>query len=716
VPKNSLKLLTLAICALSFGVNAQNSTVLEQVTIEAQNKDGGREQGYLSKKTKGVGLWDGRNLQDTPYAISVVSDELIENTNAKDMNQIFKMNPVTQETHSIASNATGGAWVTMRGLQISNPVINGIPYVDRVGSVPAMFELERVEIISGATGFLYGGGRVGGAVNYITKKPTPENLRTLSFGNYGGSNNMLHLDLGGQFNQAKTIGYRINGVLQNGRDARRDKKDKQNLSAVIDFNPSDELSTNVRYSYANNEQTGPTILWRDFDRAALSKKVKRNRTFAPNWLIQEFTAHKLENSVNWQLRDNLTLRTNLMQERIVRSYGDARFYFENDKVLGSNGKNSWLGKYSLTYQTKTGGSIFLDWNLETFSVAHKITAGYLYSNNLNENRNSKLANNDPEYQIQKDITLEEYQNWAKPSTWGKKAYLKDRVKSTKADMRNILLGDDLVFNDNWQALIGVNYASIMDYSYTTKVKYNKGRITPTASLLFKPSAELTTYLTYIESLEKGIIVGNTYLNEGEVFKPYVSKQYELGAKYLWQESLSINAALFRLEKANSYSLETLPLPTFTYDGRQIHQGLELSISGKLSDNLSLLAGSTWLDLEVTKTNDKNLAGKKPEGVASRMHKVYGEYSVPSLPKLKISAGAYYTGKKQASYAANYVRNKIVPSYTLFDAGMRYETSFGNKNVTSFNLNLQNITDKIYWGGTSTLGDPRTLTFSVKTNF
>ena len=41
-------------------------------------------------------------------------------------------------------------------------------------STPMMQDIERVEIINGATGFLYGGGRVGGAVNYITKKPNEE--------------------------------------------------------------------------------------------------------------------------------------------------------------------------------------------------------------------------------------------------------------------------------------------------------------------------------------------------------------------------------------------------------------------------------------------------------------------------------------------------------------------------------------------------------------
>jgi len=717
INSNKLYKLTLAIVGCLFAMQSHAQTTLTEIDIKATTDDkAGADVGYRAKNIKGIGVWGEKSLQDTPYSINVISDDLIDNANAKDMNQIFKMNPTTQETSSIASNATGGYYATMRGFSVNVPIINGIPYTDRVGSVPAMNELERVEIISGATGFLYGGGRVGGAVNYITKKPTLESLRAIKVGNFGGSNNYVQLDLGGQFNDAKTFGYRVNTMLQDGKNARKDTRNLQSINVVIDYNPTDTLSLDASYGFKNSENTGPTILWRDFDRKALTKKVKSNRTFTPSWLKQEFTAHKVEQSLKWQINDDLKLRTNIMHEQLVRSYGDARFYFENDKVLGSNDKKSWFGKYSLTYQTKTGGGIFLDYAFATADINHKLTTGYLFTTNLTESKSSKLASGDPNYQMQKDITLDEWTNWAKPSTWGKKEYLKPRVKSSKSNFKNILIGDDITFNDQWQALVGINYASAMDHSYTKNTHYNKGKFTPTLSLIYKPISELTTYATYIESLEKGTIVSKDYLNEGEVFKPYTSKQYELGTKYVFNDVLAINGALFRLEKANSYSVETLPLPTYTYDGEQIHQGLELSIQGKATDNLTLVAGGTYLDTEVTKTSTKYLKGNKVAGVAHNMYKAYGEYQVPGIEGLVITGGAYYTGSKKSTYDPKYKISNDIAAYTLFDASVRYSTSFGNSNPFTFNLAAQNISDKVYWGSSNTFGDPRTITFSVKTNF
>ncbi|WP_268876318.1 TonB-dependent receptor domain-containing protein, partial [Aliarcobacter vitoriensis] len=84
----------------------------------------------------------------------------------------------------------------------------------------------------------------------------------------------------------------------------------------------------------------------------------------------------------------------------------------------------------------------------------------------------------------------------------------------------------IVFNDQWSALVGVNYATIVNTSYSNGVqssKYDVSELTPTLSLLYKPFYNLTTYATYIESLEAGTIVGNTYVNENEILDPYKSK-------------------------------------------------------------------------------------------------------------------------------------------------------------------------------------------------
>ena len=73
-----------------------NATQLPLITVNAE-KDGSAKDGYLVKKITGVGLWGERDLQDTPYSMTVISQDLIENVQANDMAPIFKMNPITQD-------------------------------------------------------------------------------------------------------------------------------------------------------------------------------------------------------------------------------------------------------------------------------------------------------------------------------------------------------------------------------------------------------------------------------------------------------------------------------------------------------------------------------------------------------------------------------------------------------------------------------------------
>ncbi|KXK50275.1 MAG: TonB-dependent receptor protein, partial [Nitrosomonas europaea] len=80
-------------------------------TAAASLKQGTAEEGYRVSNISGIGLWGERSLRDTPYSISVVPSDLIENVNAQNMGQIFKMNPLTQEPN--IQNFTGVPFVTI---------------------------------------------------------------------------------------------------------------------------------------------------------------------------------------------------------------------------------------------------------------------------------------------------------------------------------------------------------------------------------------------------------------------------------------------------------------------------------------------------------------------------------------------------------------------------------------------------------------------------
>lgn len=79
-------------------------------------------------------------------------------------------------------------------------------------------------------------------------------------------------------------------------------------------------------------------------------------------------------------------------------------------------------------------------------------------------------------------------------------------------------------------------------------EYDKnGVLTPTLALMYNITPRTMAYASYIESLEAGSVVGNTYTNAGTLLDPLKSKQYEFGLK-TEQDDWAATAALFRIEK------------------------------------------------------------------------------------------------------------------------------------------------------------------------
>ncbi|RBQ32240.1 TonB-dependent siderophore receptor [Arcobacter sp. FW59] len=682
--------------------NFGNTTVLDEISVSSSNyKNGSADSGYLTENITGVGLWGKRSLQDTPYSISIISKDLIENVQANDMSPIFKINPITQHNGDVAN---GIHRPIIRGFGVENAVVNGMP-IANFYSFTTMEDLERVETISGATGFLYGGGRVGGAVNYVMKKPTLENQRSIRIGNYGGEQYYGHIDLSGQIDDKNIFGYRINSLYQDGDSVADVGKEQKFVSLAFDYKPTDNFTMDLNYAHRDLKQKNikPSI---SVSANNVRPILDVSKGYSADWTSGYEKNDRVMTSLKWDINDIFTLRSSLLYEKA--DLGNARqqvIFTRNDglydglNIKDTAGKNQEFESYA--------GNIYLDSKFETFGLNNLLTFGYSesYYKYLNMQTDAVL-------EFFSGVELNKIKNMSIPS--GNISEF-GFIPMQKTQYRNILIGDDIVFNDQWSALIGANYATLINTNYSSGVKqptYDESKLTPTLSLMYKPFEDLTTYITYIESFERGSLVGTDYQNEGETLAPYKSTQYEVGAKYNLNESVLLTGSLFRIEKANNYADNTTtPKPTLTQDGEAIHQGLELTVSGKITDNLTLFGGGTWMDLSVEKATNKDIEGKKPTNAATKMAKLYAEYDIPFVSGLTVTGGAYYTGER---YGDELNTDKI-PSYTLYDAGLRYKTKL-DKYPTTFLLNVSNLTGEDYWASSSSLGDPRTVAFSMKLEF
>jgi len=134
-------------------------------------------------------------LQNVPIAVAVLSGETISNTGAFNVNRLQTLQPALQFYSSNPRNSA----INIRGLGAPFGLTNdGIEqgvglyidqvYIGRVGASTFDFvDVERVEVLRGPQGTLYGKNTTAGAVNITTKKPSfePEATFEISTGNYG---------------------------------------------------------------------------------------------------------------------------------------------------------------------------------------------------------------------------------------------------------------------------------------------------------------------------------------------------------------------------------------------------------------------------------------------------------------------------------------------------------------------------------------------------
>jgi len=697
-------------------VGGQAETTLPAVRVIASSngsEQGSTAGGFLSKAAPTVGPWEGRSLQEAPYSISVMTSEQASATIARDFDQLYKMNPVVQA--NAPTTIFGYPSVKIRGFDHSTGIVDGVRLSSYTYGLSTE-ETERVEVMNGLSGFLYGAGNVGGVANYVLKRPTYERLATVTVGNYGGTQWFSHVDLGNRIDDDGRFAYRLNAVYSDGDTAKDDQQlRKWLISGALDFNVTDKLLLQLEAAHTYWRLDRVDTRFYTSGISGWPAAFDNKKTYTPDWTFNETESDRIGTNLRYSINDALTLRAAYLYKK------DRREYSILYPIYTNTGWTMYTPSKTAPYDTISQGAYtYLDAAFTTGSVSHKLTIGGSWDTYREEKHVTSSAiattSSGTAYPTPTNLTTDQLHDLASPTF---SANYGPRYKSSQSINKNVVIGDDIHFSEQWSALVGFNHATLETRSYSTSgqlsSRYKDSALTPTLSLIYKPLQPLTTYLSYMESLEAGGVVPNDptlYNNPGEILDAIISKQYEIGAKYALAPDLLLTSALFRIEKANTYN-ETGSdgKTTINQDGLQIHQGLELTLAGKLTERLNLSAGGTIMDLGIEKATNPALKGKKPVGSSPVLAKLSLQYAVPGLEGLVLSGGAYYASEK---YQDSANQNKIA-GYTVFDAGASYRTRLAGK-TTTFNLYVSNLTDKDYWSSSSQLGLPRSVAFSVKSEF
>jgi len=241
----------------AIAADAAADSELDEVVVTAQNR--------------------AQDVNDVPIAIDVVSAEALRDAGFSGMNDISKIAPVVQ-----LNQDQGTVKVTVRGVgttsndeaQDTSVVVNvDGEYINRPNVMGvALFDMQRVEVLRGPQGTLYGRNSTGGAINFITRKPGNELAAnaSVSYGNYDA----LHVDAGLDIPMGDLAAIRL-AVFKDKRDGyvkhsafpgggpnpaghpggRSDDNDAQGARLSAHIDASDALSFDLAAEMARREFT-----------------------------------------------------------------------------------------------------------------------------------------------------------------------------------------------------------------------------------------------------------------------------------------------------------------------------------------------------------------------------------------------------------------------------------------------------------------------------
>jgi iron complex outermembrane receptor protein len=219
----------------------------------------------------------------------------------------------------------------------------------------------------------------------------------------------------------------------------------------------------------------------------------------------------------------------------------------------------------------------------------------------------------------------------------------------------------------------------------TTLKQTPSKFTGRVGLTYLSEMGLAPYASYSTSFLP--VSGTTFA--AQPFKPTEGKQIEGGVKFQPKGSNSfVTADVFQITQTNV----AVPDPNHQFfnvqEGEIRSRGYEVEAVGNLVSTLNFNAAYSHLDQKFTRTTDPAALGKRPPLAPDSLFSLAGEYTVPNGPLtgFGFGAGMRFVGKR-AGDSANTIE---VPSYSLFDASVRYLW-----HNAEFQVSGTNLADKTY---------------------
>lgn len=627
-------------------------------------------------------------LGDMSRSIQVFNEKVISDLQPQSIEEI-----VTLSSNTSYNGDSSGRGETYNVRGFDAPIFKDGIRFDGIPA-PEMYDLQSVEILKGPDSIQFGQGNPGGLINYVKKKPKMENHREIEIEANTNPGYQLKTDIGGLINENGSLRYRLIGVYKDDSTIKDFNTDYERIylapSFVYDFN--DNHSIKIWGEYLDEEEPREWGSLIDNNGKVLidPKTVIGHPDNFTKKDQKNFSLELDSNFKNW--------KTNFTYTRLDYSYdnGNDAIPISADPVAGTVTRAfaTQISKNKVDNFKFTANNEFY-----LADIKNRITLGYDYRRIKTDfegvffpRANLVLDAHNPVY----EASLPTIADYPGAFSYGGPT----ASKQSGVFIQNYMnLTDSLI----------LSYA--LRYS---KFKPDDGQkstaTTPQLGLVYKIDDSLSIYANYSQSF----LPTTSQDSNGNILDPEEGKGFEIGTKYNINDSLSINAAIFKIEKDNVPTTDpNNPLASIS-DGLQESKGIEFDLIGEIKPGWSILASYGYVE-----TEDKgNNPGKDLPGVPTHSANLITTYNLSSLglPEITIGGGAKFLGKRfGASDGSNTLE---LPTVVTFNTSVAYESG-----PWSANFSVKNISDEVYaktaWAGNgrgAEIADPRQAVLTITYKF
>ncbi|MEE2783878.1 MAG: TonB-dependent receptor [Pseudomonadota bacterium] len=671
-------------------------------------------------------------LMDTPISIAAVTSEDIEQKGIVNMQTLYQSIPgLSYRTNSNTYNTVSIRGLTQPGE--GGPTVgmymDGVSVTDsNTGTgisqvVGSIFDLERIEVLKGPQGTLYGESTLGGAIRYISKQPDPSGFEYGAKAEYEQMdeaddpsfriNAMVNIPLTETLALRATAFVREKAGLMDVAPPRNEKdvndQEEDGFRVKLAWYPTDRLTlavsahqtdtdyggpgnASIGLGHYNNELTQP-----DFPNGGFAKVeiYAFNLDYEADWADIEFTSSRYERTIKFG-------------EETTPRFGQAFV----------DAANGLIGLFAPELEgvnpiAATGGfGLFrrnAERDIQELRILSNSDSKWQWAGGLYYKQDEALNGaNSPDEQALYLSLAPEYQ-YARPAVAELDAIFAPLFPPVTIDSTEEAIFGEVTyeFNDQWEILLGFRYTEIVKEASGFVEDVKDDFLSPKMTLTYRPVEDVMTYFSVTQGFRPGVV--NTALpplivelaeNGDQQRADYFTDRltvdgdevlaYELGVKAtFWDGRARLTAALYHLDWEDTLTFQPLSelsglVATIgqayndNIDGGAESQGAEIEIDLDLTPQwgLSIAYDNNW------KAETKGVAAGQYAGTDGRIFIAPSGNRLPNAPKYSYSMTTDYdfnlgtsgwTGNARLDWyrldsAFNRITNEVqAPGYHQLDA-------------------------------------------------